>query len=281
MGSRTRAGLTRAVLSIATVGACATALVTGTGSAVAAGGKYVALGDSYSSGVGTRQYLNDGTNCQRSVYAYPELTAGKIGATLNFQACSGANTHDVLTNQAGALDTATKYVTITVGGNDAGFASVLTRCSIPLYDCTPDINNAENYMRNSLPGALASVYAAIAQRSPNAQVAVVGYPRLFNGVECNAFGGISPTEQAKLNSAADLLDDTINTAAAMRGFAYVDPRGDFTGHAVCDAVEWINGLSNPVSESYHPNRLGQVGYENLVVAALQSAHLPTSATTRR
>lgn len=280
MGSRARARLSRAVLTFATVGACAIALVAGAVPAGAAGGAYVALGDSYSSGVGTRQYLNDGTSCQRSVYAYPELTASKLGATLNFQACSGAKTGDVLANQTGALDAATKYVTITVGGNDAGFSSVLTRCALPFYDCTPDINNAENYMRNSLPGALNSVYTAIARRSPAAHVLVVGYPRLFNGVECNAFARISPHEQAQLNDAADLLDSTISRAAAKNGFSYLDPRSAFTGHAVCDAVEWINGLSNPVSESYHPNRLGHVGYENLVVPALRSAQQASAATRR-
>ena len=30
----------------------------------------------------------------------------------------------------------------------------------------------------------------------------------------------------------------------------------FVGHAVCDDVEWLNGLSNPVGESYHPNVAG-------------------------
>ena len=34
--------------------------------AAAAAPAYVALGDSYSSGVGTRTYYNDGTNCSRS-----------------------------------------------------------------------------------------------------------------------------------------------------------------------------------------------------------------------
>jgi hypothetical protein len=33
--------------------------------------KYVALGDSYSSGTGTRTFYESG--CQRSVYAYPYL----------------------------------------------------------------------------------------------------------------------------------------------------------------------------------------------------------------
>lgn len=273
--------LARAALSVSTAGACAAALLIGVGTAQAAGGKYVALGDSYSSGVGTRQYINDGTNCQRSVYAYPELTASKLGAALSFQACSGAKTTDVLNNQVGALDSSTNYVTITVGGNDAGFSHVITQCALPFYNCTPDITNAENYMKNSLPAALDSVYTQIAERSPSAHVVVVGYPRLFNGVECNPFARISPAEQSQLNGAADLLDATIKAAAGKRGFAFVDPRAAFTGHAVCDSTEWINGLSNPVSESYHPNRLGHVGYTNLVAPALPTARLAHAAAASR
>jgi hypothetical protein len=43
--------------------------------AQAAAPSYVALGDSYSSGTGTRSYIADGTSCQRSTYAYPSLLA--------------------------------------------------------------------------------------------------------------------------------------------------------------------------------------------------------------
>jgi hypothetical protein len=55
----------------------------------AAGPSYVALGDSYSSGVGTRTYISDGTSCQRSTYAYPYLISQSRGFTLNFQAARG------------------------------------------------------------------------------------------------------------------------------------------------------------------------------------------------
>jgi hypothetical protein len=41
-------------------------------------------------------------------------------------------------------------------------------------------------------------------------------------------------------------------------------RSASTGHAVCDDTEWINGLSWPVDESYHPNRAGNVAYANLI-----------------
>ena len=112
--------------------------------AQAAPPSYVALGDSYSSGVGTRSYLNDGSTCQRSVYAYPSLIAAAKGYALNFRACSGATVADVTNSQLSALSAANAYVTISVGGNDAGFASVLTTCAQPswLSNCTGAVDGA-------------------------------------------------------------------------------------------------------------------------------------------
>jgi hypothetical protein len=84
------------------------------------------------------------------------------------------------------------------------------------------------------------------------------------GEDCNAGTWFSPGEQTRLNATADLLSEAIEARATSYGFAYVDPRPAFTGHAVCDDVEWINGLSFPIRESYHPNRAGQIGYADLV-----------------
>lgn len=223
---------------------------------------YVALGDSYASGVGTRTYFD--TTCDRSVYAYSELLASRLGLALNFQACSGAKTSDVLSKQVGALSTSTNYVTISVGGNDIGFSSVIEKCALPLYDCTGDINKAVGLISSTLTGALDNVYTQIHTRAPNAKVVVVGYPRLFNGVACNALARISTTEEGQINAAADTLDNAIKARAAAHGFTFEDVRTAFTGHAVCDKVEWLNGLSNPVSESYHPNRDGHVAFANLL-----------------
>jgi len=239
-------------------------------SVLAATPTYTALGDSYSSGVGTRSYYDDGTNCKRSPYAYPVKDASRLGAKLTFAACSGAKVADVTSGQLGSLGAATSYVTISVGGNDANWASVLLKCAEPWpVNCTSDINAARAFISNTLPGRLDGLYSAIRSRAPHAQVVVVGYPRLFNGEECNLVARISPTEQSQLNQAADLLATTIRARASAHGFGYADPRSSFAGHSVCDDVEWINGLSNPISESYHPNRSGQTGYANLVEPLLR------------
>jgi lysophospholipase L1-like esterase len=235
-----------------------------------AAGKYVALGDSYSSGVGTRTYYSDGTSCQRSPKAYPPLVAAQKGLTLTFAACSGAKTGDVLSSQIASVTSDTNDVTISIGGNDAGFSSVITQCAKPWpYNCNSDIDNANAYIKNTLPGQLDSVYNAIRSHSATAKVVVVGYPRIFNGQECNLFARISSDEQSRLNATADLLATTTAGRAQAHGFTFVDPRGPFTGHAVCDSVEWINGLSNPTSESYHPNVAGQQEYATLVAPTLQ------------
>lgn len=226
--------------------------------ATAAGTSYVALGDSYSSGTGTRTYINDGTSCQRSVYAYPSLDASSLSLSLNFRACSGATVADVTNTQLSALTSTTAYVTISVGGNDAGFANVLTTCAQPswLSNCYGAIDKANSFITNTLPGRLNTLYASIKVKAPTARVIVVGYPRIFNGEDCNALTWFSPTEESRLNATADLLNSTTQTAAAAAGFQFANPTTKFIGHAVCDSVEWINGLSSPVSESYHPNIAG-------------------------
>lgn len=256
----------------------ATVLVSGP-TASAASGPYTALGDSYSSGVGTREYYSTSGSCYRSPHAYPVLAARQTGVTLTFAACSGAKVADVKNNQVGSLNSATRFVSVSVGGNDAGFAGVITQCAKPWpYTCWAEINEANRIIRDVLPGRLNTLYSTIRGRAPNARVLVVGYPKIFNGEQCNFASRISPGEQAELNKTADLLDNTTRGRAQAYGFTFVDPRARFTGHAVCDDVEWINGLSNPVMESYHPNRAGQSsGYTPLVVGQLNAVPVPAAA----
>lgn len=234
--------------------------------AQSAGEPYVALGDSYSSGVGTRTYIGDGT-CQRSTYAYPYLVAQQKGYTLNFQACGGAKIGDVTSKQLGALTTSTRFVTLSVGGNDAGFGSVILECAKPdiIANCNGAIDTAQSYINNTLPNALATLYASIKTKAPNAKVVIVGYPRLFMGVDCNAGTFFASSEMTRLNQTADLLNGKLAAAASAKGFSFANPTTLFTGHAVCSSTEWINGLSNPTGESYHPNRTGHSsGYTPLV-----------------
>ncbi len=238
---------------------------------------YVGLGDSYSSGVGTRDYSYDSSSCQRSPYAYAPLIGAAKGYSLTFAACGGATTSDVKSSQVNSLSSTTNLVTITIGGNDAGFSSVMTNCAAYYFTCQSAINTANSFIANQLPGLLDSTYDAIRSHAPNADVVVLGYPRLFtsSGTLCNATVLTSSHEQ-ELNQTADSLDSVISSRAAAHGFTYVDPRNAFSSHEVCSSSEWLNGLSNPLSESYHPNQAGQAEFATLIEAGL--THPPAAST---
>ncbi|GAA1570447.1 SGNH family lipase [Kribbella sancticallisti] len=252
-----------ALLGAAVLG---TTLLVSPTAAHAAAPVYVALGDSYASGVGTRTYTAESGSCQRSTKSYPYLDAARVGAALTSVACSGARVADVTNKQLGPLNSGVRWVTLQVGGNDAGFSSVITECAKPawLANCDGAINTAQATINNTIPGRLNTLYATVKSRASTAKVIIVGYPRLFNGIDCNAGTFFSAAEMTRLNQTADLLNGKIAASANAAGFSFVNPTSAFIGHAVCGSPEWINGLSNPVSESYHPNVTGQAGYANLV-----------------
>jgi len=235
--------------------------------------KYVALGDSYSSGTGTRTFYEE--ECKRSVYAYPYLLhEAHPSWTFVNATCSGATTSDLLNTQAASLTSNTDWVTYTIGGNDAGFAEVMTECALPswLSDCYGAIEEAQYIIEYVLPGRLDEVNETIAEDSPNAEVVVLDYPRLFNGEDCNLFTWFTSSEEAALNETADLAREVIEEATERAGanFHFGNVIPNFIGHAVCDggsgsSTEWINGLSSPIEESFHPKVAGhESGYYPVV-----------------
>jgi lysophospholipase L1-like esterase len=230
----------------------------------AAGAGYAALGDSYSSGVGTGSYTLDSA-CKRSVYAYPYLYAqSHPGTSLAFVACSGAKTSDLLANQLQAVSDTTTLVSMTIGGNDIGFANLIYQCT--LSDCSAALDATQASLEATLGAPLDRVYAAVKSRAPFATVIVLGYPQVFSSAGCFGTLGISSTERAKANSLAVALDKLTARHAAADGVTYRSAIGAFTGHAVCSSSSWLNGLNLlNTGESYHPNRSGHSsGYLKLL-----------------
>jgi lysophospholipase L1-like esterase len=241
-------------------GAALTGAASAQGAQLAATGGYVALGDSYSSGVGAGSYLSSSGDCKRSTKAYPYLwNAAHAPSSFAFTACSGARTGDVLSGQLAPLNSSTALVSITVGGNDAGFADVMTTCVTSSDStCVSRINTARAYVDSTLPGKLDSVYSAIRAKAPNARVVVIGYPRFYElGTVCL---GLSETKRSAINNAADYLDAATAKRAAAHGFVFGDVRSTFTGHEICSGSSWLHSVNwLNIGESYHPTASGQSG----------------------
>lgn len=120
-------------------------------------GHVLALGDSYSSGEGLGGtfiagcYLEptdtSSNQCHRSHYAYSGYVRPNEGH--DFYACSGAVTKDVLgstsyweSNQISQVSSNYDTVTLTIGGNDVGFANIVKAC----VSQTPDVDAVNDFV---------------------------------------------------------------------------------------------------------------------------------------
>lgn len=245
-----------------TIAATVAAIIVGAPAAQAAGANYVALGDSYASGVGSGSYTSESGSCLRSTLAYSQLWAnGHAPASYRSVACSGAKTTDVNANQLSALSSATTLVSVTIGGNDVGFSTVMQDCVLYGTDtCVAEVNAAENKARTQLPAWLDTTYNGIHTRAPGARVVVVDYPRFYHDLWYCV--GLSSTSRNKINEGADVLDGVIQAAAARHGFQFADVRAAFAnGHEICDgSSSWLHSIDwSNVTQSYHPTSAGQSG----------------------
>jgi len=216
---------------------------------------YVALGDSYSSGVGA-----GGTSgsCDQSPNAYPKLWAvASSVASFTFAACSGARTGDVISSQLSSLNAATTLVSITIGGNDVGFSSIMETCVLKsTSSCESAVAAGEKYATGTLPGLLTTTLGDIRADAPNAKVIVLDYPDFYD-LSAKLCIGLSGADHQALDAGINDLDGVIQAAAAGSGDTFADVRAQFSGHELCDGAGWLNSITLPIDNSYHPTAAGQ------------------------
>ncbi len=266
-------------------------------SATTATTPYVALGDSFSSGEGAPPFdrsttVSSTNTCHRSSRAWPLLLAGRSDGDTYSLACSGATLAEVIDSDDRRAErdrrssqvtrlariAGVHLVTVTIGGNDIGFAGVLLRCATHFRCDRYYAAHGHDRLRariDALGARLPALYAAIKRASPVARVVAVGYPRLFplhpSRVTCAALSSIGPEEVRYLNARTVDLDATIRGAARAAGAGYVDAQDAFAGHAIgCAGAQWVNHLRLAHPEySFHPNATGQHRLAEIVDRWLQ------------
>jgi lysophospholipase L1-like esterase len=252
------AGLSSAVLLLA----ASIVLVLAVPASAATVVNYVALGDSYSSGVGAGGAISSSGSCDRSTNAYSALwAAAHAPASYTSVACSGATTSSVNSSQLSALSTSTTLVSITIGGNDAGFSNIMSTCVLQgTSACVSAVQSAEGFAQNTLPGLLDTTYNGIRSHAPNARVVVLGYP-VFYQLNVTLCIGLSETSRSKIDEGINLIDGVMSSAAGRHGFVFGDVRSIFVGHQLCSGgTKWLHALNfTDLNESYHPTAAGQSG----------------------
>ena len=268
---------------------------------------YVALGDSYGAGPLVASPRKDPGGCFRSTNNYPAYLAGHLQvATYTDVTCSGARSRDLRHPQSlylgqpappqlDALTEGTDLVTLGVGGNDFGLFGALTgtcpkvRASDPdgkpckreftrRIDGRPVDTKARDARR--VEGHVASVIEAVQERAPDAEVYVVGYPRLLpTEGTCDAVP-FATGDYAWARRIALLLNRSLRLAAERTGSTYLSTSAATRGHDACAGDDaWVNGgqLMWGVAAPYHPFQAGMRGVAASVYEQITGLEAPATA----
>ena len=217
---------------------------------VGKGLEYVALGDSYAAGLGLDPDPDQPVSgCAQGLGNYPRTLASLTGLSLTDMTCSAAETKNLIgdvqnpgggTNpvQTDALSASTRIVTITIGGNDLGFISLLTSCialsrtgptisgsaancaEVLEADGTYDEKIATTVVGDSASAStgLTAAFSAVRKAAPNADVFVIGYPSIMPDAANTPADGCYR---------ADITGESLSTFRIENGFPFTDVDVEF------------------------------------------------------
>lgn len=302
--------------------------------------KYLALGDSFSSGEGDtdknpatdRKYYRQWTDvnedkakgapkekCHVSTRSYPYKLANWMGlgsgpsAAWASVACSGATVYDMNWDDSGGyegqdsplgrlhgydnkgvlqkmalnemipgrvkqIEFVKKYqpkvITLTAGGNDAGFGAKLTLCANHESwgnSCMWAKPEYRSWLKADLKYqyySLKSLYEDLKKATNDqAKIYVLGYPQFINGdptAQCKNTFTLDAREREMITNSVTYYNRVIKQAAKAAGVKYIDVENAFGNHWLCGdrdshvtAITNIFGANgNERQESFHPNAKG-------------------------
>ena len=303
----------RPLVGVALLVALCCAMLASSRLAAAAQLNWVAIGDSYSAGVGGAA-MGQGP-CDRDQEAAYSAQAERLleGRGMAFSyllaACSGATASDILNGQIATVGHA-DIVTMTIGGNDAGFSSWLKLCLASLSCPGSDsINWNDIYQR------LIETYVRVREVMPaQGHLFVLTYPVFFANTtrwanrRCPGDADFTHLFAKRLNEAAVRLGDTIYLAiqtankqvvasgrpgnihfvdvrprvvreyldGRTRRIAY-DPTGICSG--VPDVLQTMNGLfsgrGDQLTDAFHPTNIGYFNMAVPLANLIQSIFAPS------
>jgi hypothetical protein len=266
---------------------------------------FFALGDSYSAGIGANcGWITDGFDksleCLRCTGAFPHQVlrfANITGMETHHISCTGSPIHDITheseTNRTAQIDLMKSvpsdagWGTLTVGGNDVGFAAIVANCiAFNKASCDKDMNFTEDAIANpKLIKKLSKTYLSVLETANSSDFTLIvpGYAQFFNArtKECDAqylfFGRYLTKElRARVNNMVAGLNVIIQVAIAvvqlhlvfknsMKAIYYEDWDEMFEGHRFCEqkpktwADAWFFTIDGPDTlpngtfmSSHHP-----------------------------
>jgi|GEM_PF-49497 len=269
--------------------------------------RYLALGDSYSSGEGELDdaWYIDGTNsganrCHVSGRSYPYLLGREWGLVTRNMSCSGSRIPEVrqVSSQYAAIPNFPwlPVVSVGVGGNDVDLMGKLKTC-LGLGTCewaTPNYRSATAGEIRALFPKLTALITELQESLKPGILFVVGYPRVINDAPdaaCSLVVGglLNAQERRYMNESVSYINKILRTASNSTHAHYMDIEDVYRGERLCDASERaMNGIRYgddiaPIpllrdlkllgAESFHPTPRGH----ELAAAAVATQMVPNWA----
>lgn len=236
------------------------------------GARYVALGSSFAAGAGIEP---QGPECGRSGRNYANLVAQELDLELVEASCGGAVTANIIDTPQGAappqidaVTADTALITVTVGGNDLGYAATASACDDPASSCAEGAALPEDRL-SQLRESLTSMIGALRERAPEATVVLVTYPRLVTDGTCDQLT-YAPEEVEVVRFVGERLQEAFLDVADATGVLVADPYGVEGDHGPCaeGGDRWINGSTAGDGATHHPTSAGHAAMAELVLESL-------------
>ncbi|UGT45104.1 SGNH/GDSL hydrolase family protein [Nocardia yamanashiensis] len=282
--------------------AVAAVSLTGTAAGDAATGKtIVVLGDSFTANAW--DWFGREQSCIHKATSWPAQlhTLAQPADTLDVS-CPGASIDTPpgytlgkqaqIADQQGAFGPQTRLVALQFGLNDRWGVNelpllfALQQCVFNLVQgCDTDaVEQGRIPDYNAVTGSLyasrvSNAVTYIKYYAPNARVVLVGYPEFFPPGQtsiCLNILGVAPYIQARgaaLTEFLDRLDTAQREAAQTLGIEFLDVRALTTGHGLCSAQPWLNGVLDYRTDldglPFHPSTVGDAVVANALNARYQ------------
>lgn len=178
-----------------------------------------------------------------------------------------------------------KVITLTAGGNDAGFKSVINACVNPTAEFTSTCSYAKDEIQRYFLGqqigrqyrGLKELYNDLYHATDGqSKIYVIGYPQFVNPAQSNTCGlnvRLNDQERQMIWESVKYMNDVIQAAAEDAGVKYIDIENSFEGHRLCDDLnKYTTGIvhwgTDEQQESFHPNSDGHQAITNKIAQSV-------------
>lgn len=251
--------------------------------ALPAGARYVAIGDSFASGLQLGP-PDPGTppRCSRTAASYAHLVAQRLNLVLADATCSSARTEHVLGKwdelppQIDAVTPDTRLVTVTIGANDVRYVSdffaglcrlspetrAKPECAVP-----PPLPDQAAW--TALEANLRLIAAQVRTRAPAARLVFVDYLALLPRLVLCDRTPLTPAEAADRRAVGDRLREVIARVAAQEGTLLIEAARMSRSHTPCSVIPWASGYPGfGTGPAWHPTALGHAAIADEIVRRL-------------